>query len=387
MAVGDSAWQGGIQYINNILNALNVVSSTRPLEVHLFKHSAQHFPDLEKFNHLKVIVHNTETVYGPWSFSNRLKWFAQRKLAGRINPRIENVLHRIGVDYVFPATLSDCNKKLNVGSWIADFQYHHFPVGAAAAITSSAHKTISTIAAKANKVILSSRFCEKDCLTLFPETAGKTHVMPFAVFMDEQHLQFTGFETVREKYSLPERFLMVANLFAPTKNHKTLFEALGILKREGMRVPLVCTGNIVDYAKQEFANEILQQLTEYKIRDQVSLLGLIPRADQVTLYRMAVALVQPSVNEGWSTSVEEAKVLGKNLILSNIEVHLEQYPDNPYFFEALDARSLAEVIKKVWNGNQHTVFPEIDRERTAFTSYQEQVKQFGNRFMEIAALE
>ena len=387
MAVGDAAWQGGIQYINNILNALNVAGRSRPLEVHLFKHSAQHFPDLEKFKQIKVVIHDTEKVYGPWSFSNRLKWFAQRKLAGRINPRIENVLQRIGVDYVFPSTLSDCNKKLNVGSWIADFQYHHFPVGANASITSSAHKTISTIAAKANKVILSSRFCENDCLTLFPETAGKTHVMPFAVFMDEQHLKFTAFDSIRDKYSLPDRFLMVANLFAPTKNHKTLFEALGILKREGRVVPLVCTGNIVDYAKQEFANEILQQLTEYKIRDQVSLLGLIPRADQVALYRMAVALVQPSINEGWSTSVEEAKVLGKNLILSNIEVHLEQYPGNPYFFEALDARSLSDTIKKVWNGNQQTKFPEIERERAAFNAYQENVKEFGKRFLEIAALE
>jgi glycosyltransferase involved in cell wall biosynthesis len=243
---------------------------------------------------------------------------------------------------------------------------------------------ISFIVENSNKIVLSSRFCEKDCNEMFPSTANKTHVMPFAVSIDEKSFGFRDFASIRDKYQLQENFLIVANLFAPTKNHKTLFEALGILKRRGMRIPLVCTGNIVDYRNQAFANEILQMLTENKIRDQVHLLGLIPRSDQLALYRTAVALVQPSVNEGWSTSVEEAKALGKTLIVSDIEVHKEQNDGNFIFFDSLNAEDLAEKLKSVWS-NSDTSFPKLDVEYSSFTKYQENVRAFGNRFIEIAS--
>jgi hypothetical protein len=53
-------------------------------------------------------------------------------------------------------------------------------------------------------------------------------------------------------------------------------------------------------------------------------------------------MLQPSVHEGWSTCVEEAKTLGKLLILSDIGVHREHWPDNQFFFEPLNATSLVK---------------------------------------------
>jgi glycosyltransferase involved in cell wall biosynthesis len=385
LAVGDDAWQGGIQYITNIINALNVTAVEHGVEVHLFCHSAQNFPELPKFNSIKVVAHNTEDEFEHFSLSNRMKWFAQRKWMGRINPRIENLMLKHGFDYVFPATLSNCGGQLNVGAWIADFQYHHFPDGASAEVTRNAAKVIGQITKQADKIILSSNYCEKDCFELFPISKGKTHVMPFAVFIDKTVFDYSAFEEVREKYSLPQQFIMVANLFAPTKNHKTLFNAVGILKKKGLTVPIVCTGNIVDYRNQAFANKILNMLTENKIRSQVHLLGLIPRADQVALYRISTALVQPSINEGWSTSVEEGKALGKKLILSDIAVHKEQYSDNPYFFSSLNAEDLADKIEILWKENAGIRFPQVDYELQAWERYQERVKAFGRRFLEIAA--
>ena len=383
-AVGDDGWQGGIQYITNVLNGLNAIGDQHSLEVHLFRHSAQNFSDLHKFNRISILPHNIEEVLPGWSLGNRAFWFAQRKLKKRLNPRIENYLLANHFDYAFPVTLSDCSGQLNSGSWIADFQYHHFPNGASQKVIQAAKDTISNITHNTGKIILSSKYCEEDCVSLFPVSKGKTHVMPFAVYIDESLFEFSDFGSLLKKYSLPRSFLMVANLFAPTKNHKTLFNALGMLKKEGIEVSLVCTGNIVDYRNEGYANEILQCITENKIREQVHLLGLIPRKDQVQLYRMCVAMVQPSLNEGWSTSVEESKALGKTLFLSDIPVHLEQYPKNPYFFKSMDAVELAEKIKLVWNEQKDKSFPDCEAERRAYKDYQEKVKIFGSHFLEIA---
>lgn len=381
MAVGDEGWQGGIQYIVNIINGLN--STAVPgLEIHLFKHASQKFHGLEKFRNLRLELTDTASVFKPFSLGNRIKWFAQRKFAKRINPRMEEYFLENGYDYVYPGLFSGI---LNSGSWIADFQSYHYPDGADSEFNRNARKYVAHIAEQSTKLILSSRFCENDCHRFFPFTNPRTHVMPFAVYIDPEVLAFDAFEEIRAIYSLPRRFLVVANLFGATKNHVTLFDALGILKKEGRIVNVVCTGNIVDYRNLGFANEILQMITRNRVRDQVHLLGLIPRQHQVAIFRMATAMVQPSLNEGWSTPVEEAKALGMNLLLSDIEVHKEQYPGNPDFFEALNAEDLAKKIGRLWERTTGAVFPDRQAENRAYAAYQINVKAFGGKFLEIAA--
>jgi len=126
-------------------------------------------------------------------------------------------------------------------------------------------------------------------------------------------------------------------------------------------------------------------ITDNGIRDQLYLLGLIPRDRQVALYRMATALVQPSVNEGWSTLVEEAKALGKNILLSDIPVHREQMPHNPYFFESLNSVLLASKIKEVYVAFGDQAFPNRQIEENALHNYRNNLIEFGNNFISIAS--
>ena len=62
----------------------------------------------------------------------------------------------------------------------------------------------------------------------------------------------------------------------------------------------------------------------YHLEKNFIFLGVIPYKDVLGLMRAAVAVINPSVMEGWSTTVEEAKSLGLPLILSDIPVHREQ---------------------------------------------------------------
>ena len=386
MAVGDSAWQGGIQYITNIIHALNSLGDELKLEVHLFKRESQLFQEIDNFRNIKLEVHSIEKVIPPFSLINRLLWFAQRKLFGRINPRFENYFLKNSFDYVFPATLSTCGGELNSGSWIADFQYHHFPTGHNNQTTRDAAKTISLIARQTAKIILSSRFCEKDCLELFPVSRGKVHVMPFSVYINKEHLANEGLDLIRKKYGIEGPYVMVSNLFASTKNHKTLFEALAILRTRGIPMNCVCTGNFVNATKIEFTNEILQIITDTGVRDQLLILGLIPREHQVALYRMAMAMVQPSLHEGWSTCVEEARALGKVLVLSDIEVHREQDPDNPYFFHGMDPVDLSHKLEAVLVLQHDKVFPDVQAEIAAREKYKLSIEAFGENFLRIASI-
>ena len=60
-------------------------------------------------------------------------------------------------------------------------------------------------------------------------------------------------------------------------------------------------------------------------------------------------VLQPSLFEGWSTSVEEAKSLGKPVLLSDIEVHREQVLSPESFFQPHDVTGLANLIEGQWS--------------------------------------
>ena len=73
----------------------------------------------------------------------------------------------------------------------------------------------------------------------------------------------------------------------------------------------------------------------------------MPYSDLINLIHQSNALINPSLFEGWSTSVEEAKILNKTILLSNIKVHKEQNPKNSYFFDPKDDLRLSKIIHKV----------------------------------------
>ena len=74
------------------------------------------------------------------------------------------------------------------------------------------------------------------------------------------------------------------------------------------------------------------------------MLGQIPFEHLGGLLRDAIALINPSKFEGWSTSVEEAKSAGKHVILSDIPVHKEQAPERGSYFSPDDPEQLAQLM-------------------------------------------
>jgi glycosyltransferase involved in cell wall biosynthesis len=73
--------------------------------------------------------------------------------------------------------------------------------------------------------------------------------------------------------------------------------------------------------------------------------GLVPVDDLHGLMAGCEAVVNPSLFEGWSTTVEEARSAGVPLILSDIAVHREQAAQEGVFFRRLDAADLADALE------------------------------------------
>lgn len=75
-------------------------------------------------------------------------------------------------------------------------------------------------------------------------------------------------------------------------------------------------------------------------------MGFVERTEQLAIMKNAQFIVQPSFCEGWGTVLEDAKVLDKVVLLSNIPVHQEQQNKKCVLFDPHDPKQLAETIAR-----------------------------------------
>ena len=163
-----------------------------------------------------------------------------------------------------------------------------------------------------------------------------------------------------------------------------VFKSLNYLKiHKGIEPNIVLTGNLFN-GQDEFSNEILFTINKYNINSQVFLLGLIPKKDQFILLRKSIAVIQPSLFEGWSTILEESRSLGKSIIVSNLNVHKEQNYSKSIYFEK---DSYQDLALKVYNFFQTaSPGPDLNAEKAFYKENKILMNEFAHKFIRLSKL-
>lgn len=261
--------------------------------------------------------------------------------------------------------------------WIPDFQYRHLPQLFSEADLEQRHRADEHLAATAPKLIVSSEMARQDALRFLEIDEERLEVLPFASWSDRP-TDDPGPTIAR--YDLPERFFLVCNQFWVHKDHETVLRALGYLSEGGSPPTIVCTGRTSDLRHPGVAERLQALAAELAVAPSFRVLGFIPRRDQLQLMRAAAAVLQPSLFEGWSTVIEDARSLGRPIIASDFPVHEEQAPDAT-FFRRGDARSLAEALS---GSASLPPGPDRARERAAELDTKARMATFGEGFLRIA---
>lgn len=381
---GGRTWAGGAEYIKNIILALASLPVETQSKFRVKLICSQH-TEPELLNQLSPIVesiHYLEKEQAPLSFRNRAGWKMQKILLGEENPRFDAFLSRLGVDFVYPYFAAGVKRhSFRACPWIPDLQHKYLTQFFSEKEIKSRNKNFGRLARLSRTMVLSSKTAEADFHKFFPDSNCKTEVLQFRSVLSPEHFKIEA-ASVQDRYYLPERFFIVSNQFWQHKNHKLIFEALKLLHAQSIYPIVVCTGHVYDPLCPQHIDEIFQAIHTYGLAKQVYLLGMIPKLDQIQLLRKSTAVIQPSLFEGWSSVVEDARCFGKPIILSDFPVHVEQNPPDSYIFDRHSAESLAGVIAEKWQILKPG--PDLEREAYIQTKNSEEVKSFGRRFLEIA---
>jgi glycosyltransferase involved in cell wall biosynthesis len=381
---GGRGWLGGVEYIKNLILALGSLpeEARSGFEVHLISEQPL---DAELHDQLAPHVkrfYSHDVDLPASTFFNRARWKLERDLLKISNPRLDVLIKQQGFDFIYPYMTPQAESThYRAATWIPDFQYKYLPQFFTSEELQNREQSHVITAQCAQTVVLSSKTAAADFQKFFPDAAEKAQVLSFKTSPSLDWYQGNP-QQVQQDYCLPDRFLLVSNQFWQHKNHLIIFDALKLLKSRGVKPVVVCTGHIYDYRRPDYSDIILKSIHQAGLAHQVYLLGLIPKLDQVQLMRRSLAVIQPSLFEGWSTLVEDARSLGKAMILSDLPVNLEQNPPHSVFFDQTSAEHLAQKIEEFWL--ERSPGPDLHAEQQARENSQVQVQAYGYRFLEIA---
>jgi len=349
--IDKNAWRGGYNYLLNLFSALETTGGLNVQPV-LFAGEEVKADDLIQFRSLS----NTKIVKSCVFNRQGRKWRQfEALLSGRDN-RAERLFLRHGIDAVFEnAWYFGRRFKLPVIAWLPDFQHRHLPEMFSRYGYWRRELGFRCQVSAGRCLLLSSGNARKDLERFYPTCRATPHVVPFAVEFPDRMLSARP-DAVRQRYGLPAHFFFLPNQFYAHKNHSLVLSALARLEKNGQEIVVAASGNPQDPRGAQTIQRLKHEIRHNHLETNFVFLGAIPYADVIGLMRSAAALLNPSLFEGWSTSVEEAKALGTPMILSDLEVHREQAEGFAVFFKRHSSSSLAAALADC---------PQIGEERQA----------------------
>jgi glycosyltransferase involved in cell wall biosynthesis len=256
-----------------------------------------------------------------------------------------HVAREAGLDVVLPFIGDAIPRDVHTVGWVPDLQHRGLPDLFSPEERAMRDHVYGATSRNSDRMIVSSDAVLEHCRRELPGfRAGTTHVARFP------SLFAFGVPAVPEvvtHYRLPNRFVLIANQFWTHKNHALVLRAWSRLREPPH---LVMVGRPADYRdpSNKLLSTLLQEIASDGLREHTSLLGEVPYLHLVALLRSAALVLQPSRFEGWSTTVQDARALGRPVACSAIATHREQAPDALFFFEPDDPDALAAGIRENW---------------------------------------
>ena len=199
--------------------------------------------------------------------------------------------------------------------------------------------------ARTAAVLTDSRFTEAELLHYFPEVAGRTHVVYPGISGRFSVAPAAEVETALDGVLLGDdrHFFLFLSTLEPRKNLVGLLAAYAALPAaiRGAH-PLVLVGQM-GWQESNFA-AVLTGMVE---RGEVRMLGYLRDELLPALYRRALALIYPSLYEGFGLPPIEAMATGCPVLVANVSSLPEVCGDAALYCDPLDVGSITAGMRRL----------------------------------------
>ncbi len=205
-------------------------------------------------------------------------------------------------------------------------------------------RLVAAAARKADAIVTVSCASKRDIvrrLRVPPEQIHVTYEAAGEAFRpvgDEAQLA-----AIRQKYALPERYLLYLGGFDRRKNVSTLLRAFALLVRKQQRVRLVIAGKLPGRDSCMFPDP-RRLVRELGLEENVFFSGWVAEEDKPAVLSGAEAFVFPSLYEGFGLPPLEAMACGTPVIASDRSSLPEVVGEGGILLDPADVEALAEAM-------------------------------------------
>jgi glycosyltransferase involved in cell wall biosynthesis len=209
-------------------------------------------------------------------------------------------------------------------------------------------KLVSAGARRAAAIVTDSRSSREDILRLLRVDPARVRVVYLAAedrfkpVRDPRQLQ-----RVRQKYGLPEEYVLYLGGFDQRKNLSTLLAAYAALDADLSReTPLVIAGQL-PAQDSDFFPDPRRMVQRWNLQDKVFFIGWVAEDDKPALYSGAALFVFPSLYEGFGLTILEAMSCGTAVIASSSSSLPEIAGEAAMLFDPYQTEELAEAVSSL----------------------------------------
>jgi glycosyltransferase involved in cell wall biosynthesis len=349
-------WIGGYNYILNLISVLSK-DDTNNIEPILFLGNdilEEEITPFLKIENLKIITDNHFNLN-----KKNLRLFTT--LASGKDIKALKIFRNNDINLVFEsAQFYGTQFPIPIIAWLPDFQHRHMPQKFNFFSYWKRELGFRKQTSSGRSIMVSSEDSKKDCEIFYPSSKGSIYAISFAVMNVQNNFSEKSIERIKIKYSLPTSYFFLPNQFWVHKNHICIIEALNIIKKRGIKIKIIATGNEYDPRDNNYFSRLEKKIDDFKIQNYFTSLGIVPFSDFQILLHKCNALINPSYFEGWSTTVEEAKATNTPMILSSIAVHKEQAGNNAFYFNPQSPIELANLLTELSQSSRESLIEQLN---------------------------
>jgi len=203
-----------------------------------------------------------------------------------------------------------------------------------------------TLAKCAFKIICESEYVKKDIIKFTATIPDNVVIIQSPPPENLVNFLFnkSTYSKIKNKYNLPNNYIIYPAQSWPHKNHLKLLEAFSIVNKNHLGIKLILTGNINNNYKN-----ILKKIDELGISNKVKHLGCISYEELLYVYKMSIMLVMPTLFESVSIPIYESFFLKVPVCASNVLAIPEQVGDAGILFDPNDVYDMADKISILLN--------------------------------------
>ena len=337
---------GGINYISNLIESIVMyvrssdASSSENPHFYIFTTNRASVFWVERLSSCLDYV----TIVKVPFLSNPLLHFFSKLIRKLLSFALIEFLYLkfFRIDVLSHSTVSAYIHNITSVGWIPDFN-HFFTDQWSSEDRTNFINIYSKIYRNSSVTVLSSQNALShfnECLCL---DNSKIQVLPFYLRYDSN---FDDHPSLSKTFNINSPYCVLPNQFWPHKNHLFVLDALTDLLSLHPYISFVFIGNSSSDPKQKYIFDAISSFAQRCSR--VHIFSDIEYNDVLSLIRNSVFVINPSLFEGWSTTVMEAMLFQKTLLLSNLEVHKEQANDYPnaIFFDPYEISSFISGFSK-----------------------------------------